>query len=75
MYCKVHRPTATPGSPDNKGRCTLLVEYLSKEGRTERPYYDNFFHNRMILSPRLQSGITWTTTTGPWEGTPTSSIC
>ena len=43
MYCKVHRPTATPGSPDNKGRCTLLVEYLSKEGRTERPYYDNFF--------------------------------
>ena len=31
MYCKVHQPINTPGVSDNKGKCTQLVEYLSKE--------------------------------------------
>lgn len=43
MYCKVHRPVNTPGVSDNKGKCVQLVEYLSKELKEERPYYDNFF--------------------------------
>ena len=43
MYCKPHRPGNTPQVPDNKGKCTRLVDYLSKESQVERPYYDNFF--------------------------------
>ena len=43
MYCKVHQPINTPGVSDNKGKCTQLVEYLSKESQDVRPYYDNFF--------------------------------
>ena len=36
----------TPGVSDNKGKCTQLVEYLSKESQDERPYYDNFFSQK-----------------------------
>lgn len=51
MYCKVHQPINTPGVSDNKGKCTQLVEYLSKESQDVRPYYDNFFfHNKKTLS-------------------------
>lgn len=46
MYCKVHRPVNTPGVSDNKGKCVQLVEYLSKELKEERPYYDNFFSQK-----------------------------
>lgn len=43
MYCSVHRPINTPGVSDNKGSCLQLVEYLSKEGKDLRPYFDSFF--------------------------------
>lgn len=43
MYCSVHRPVNTPGVSDNKGSCLQLVEYLSKEGKDVRPYFDSFF--------------------------------
>lgn len=46
MYCKVHRPVNTPGVSDNKGKCVQLVEYLSKELKEERSYYDNFFSQK-----------------------------
>lgn len=46
MYCKVHRPVNTPGVSDNKGKCVQLVEYLSKELKEERTYYDNFFSQK-----------------------------
>ena len=46
MYCKVHRPVNTPGVSDNKGKCVQLVEYLSKELKEERPYYDIFFSQK-----------------------------
>lgn len=49
MYCKVHRPVNTPGVSDNKGKCVQLVEYLSKELKEERPYYDNFFHRKRTM--------------------------
>ena len=31
---------------DNKGKCVQLVEYLSKELKEERTYYDNFFSQK-----------------------------
>lgn len=43
MYCSVHRPVNTPGVSDNKGSCLQLVDYLSKEGKDVRPYFDSFF--------------------------------
>lgn len=49
MYCKPHRPGNTPQVPDNKGKCTRLVDYLSKESQVERPYYDNFSHIKKIM--------------------------
>lgn len=49
MYCKPHRPGNTPQVPDNKGKCTRLVDYLSKESQVERPYYDNFSHSKKIM--------------------------
>ena len=53
MYCKVHRPINTPGVSDNKGKCTQLVEYLSKESQDVRPYYDNFFSQQKdFVTPR-----------------------
>ena len=53
MYCKVHRPVNTPGVSDNKGKCTQLVEYLSKESQDVRPYYDNFFSQQKdFVTPR-----------------------
>lgn len=47
MYCSVHRPVNTPGVCDNKGSCFLLVEYLSKEDRDNKGYFDSFFSNRL----------------------------
>ena len=53
MYCKVHQPINTPGVSDNKGKCTQLVEYLSKESQDVRPYYDNFFSQQKdFVTPR-----------------------
>lgn len=53
MYCKVHRPINTPGVSDNKGKCTQLVEYLSKESQDVCPYYDNFFSQQKdFVTPR-----------------------
>lgn len=47
MYCKVHKPSSTPGAATNKGSCQRLTSYLSKEGEDEnRPYYDNFFSGK-----------------------------
>lgn len=47
MYCSVHRPVNTPGVSDNKGSCLQLVEYLSKESKDERPYFDTFFSQNL----------------------------
>ena len=47
------RPINTPGVSDNKGKCTQLVEYLSKESQDVRPYYDNFFSQQKdFVTPR-----------------------
>ena len=43
MYCSVHRPVNTPCVSDNKGSCLQLVEYLSKEGKQNKSYFDTFF--------------------------------
>lgn len=56
MYCKVHQPINTPGVSDNKGKCTQLVEYLSKESQDVRPYYDNFFSQQKdFVTPRFMN--------------------
>ena len=43
----------SPGVSDNKGKCVQLVEYLSKELKEERPYYDTFFSQKEDYVPPL----------------------
>lgn len=43
MYCSVHRPVNTPGVSDNKGSCSQLIKYLSKEIDGTKPFFDSFF--------------------------------
>ena len=78
MYCKVHRPVNTPGVSDNKGKCVQLVEYLSKELKEERPYYDIFFFHRKedYVTPSDRHASYGTNKPQDTEnGTTTSSIC